>query len=84
MEEFEAAKEAGKGAIAMTRAATVEVDGVRVDVASDRMWDEATYQALQTPITLFQDVYENRPDQHEDLADLYGTEVVERAMDVGN
>ena len=84
MEEFEAAKEVGKGAIAMTRAATVEVDGVRVDVASDRMWDEATYQALQTPITLFQDVYENRPDQHEDLADLYGAEVVERAMDVGN
>ena len=84
MEEFEAAKEAGKGAIAMTRAATVEIDGVRVDVASDRMWDEATYQALQTPITLFQDVYENRPDQHEDLADLYGAEVVERAMDVGN
>ena len=84
MEEFEAAKEAGKGAIAMTRAATVEVDGVRVDVASDRMWDEATYQALQTPITLFQDVYENRPDQHEDLADLYGAEVVERAMEVGN
>jgi len=29
-------------------------------------------------------VYENRPDQHEDLADLYGAEVVERAMDVGN
>ena len=67
-----------------TRAATVEIDGVRVDVASDRMWDEATYQALQTPITLFQDVYENRPDQHEDLADLYGAEVVERAMEVGN
>ena len=84
MEEFEAAKAAGKGAIAMTRAATAEIDGVEVDVSSDRMWDEATYQALQTPITLFQDVYENRPDQHEDLADLYGAEVVERAMDVGN
>jgi len=84
MEEFEAAKEAGKGAIAMTRAATVEIDGVRVDVASDRMWDEATYQALQTPITLFQDVYRNRPDQHDDLADLYSEDVVERAMDIGN
>ena len=84
MEEFEAAKAAGQGAIAMTRAATVEIDGVRVDVASDRMWDEATYQALQTPITLFQDVYESRPDQHADLAELYGAEVVERAMQVGN
>jgi len=84
MEEFEAAKEAGKGAIAMTRAATVEIDGIRVDVASDRMWDEATYQALQTPIKLFQDVYENRPDQHEDLADLYSEDVVERATQVGN
>ena len=83
MEEFEAAKEAGKGAIAMTRAATVDIDGVQVDVASDRMWDEATYQALQTPIKLFQDVYENRPDQHDDLAELYGAEVVERAMQVG-
>ncbi len=83
MEEFEAAKAAGQGAIAMTRAATVEIDGVRADVASDRMWDEATYQALQTPITLFQDVYENRPDQHDDLAELYSEEVVERAMDVG-
>ena len=83
MAEFEAAKEAGKGAIAMTRAATVRIDGVEVEVSSDRMWDEATYQALQTPITLFQDVYENRPDQHEDLADLYGEDVVERAMNVG-
>ena len=83
MAEFEAAKEAGKGAIAMTRAATVRIDGVEVEVSSDRMWDEATYQALQTPITLFQDVYENRPDQHEDLAELYGEDVVERAMQVG-
>jgi bifunctional (S)-malyl-CoA lyase/thioesterase len=84
MEEFEAAKEAGRGAIAMTQSATVEIDGVEVDVSRDRMWDEATYQALQTPITLFQDVYENRPDQHEDLAELYDEDVVERAMDVGN
>ena len=83
MEEFEAAKEAGKGAIAMTQTATVSIDGVEVEVSRDRMWDEATYQALQTPITLFQDVYENRPDQHEDLADLYSEDVVERAMQVG-
>jgi len=84
MEEFEAAKEAGKGAIAMTQAATVRIGDVEVDVSRDRMWDEATYQALQTPITLFQDVYENRPDQHDDLADLYSEDVVERAMEVGN
>ncbi|MEF8784135.1 MAG: malate synthase, partial [Haloarculaceae archaeon] len=83
MEEFEAAKEAGKGAIAMTQSATVHIDGIEVDVSRDRMWDEATYQALQTPITLFQDVYENRPDQHDDLADLYGEDVVERAINVG-
>ena len=83
MEEFEAAKAAGKGAIAMSRTATVRIDGVDVDISSDRMWDEATYQALQTPITLFQDVYENRPDQHDDLAELYGEAVVERAMNVG-
>jgi len=84
MEEFEAAKEAGKGAIAMTRAATISIDGVEIDISSDRMWDEATYQALQTPITLFQDVYENRPDQHEDLAEIYSEDVVERAMEVGS
>ena len=84
MEEFEAAKEAGKGAIAMTQAATVRIGDVEIDISRDRMWDEATYQALQTPITLFQDVYENRPDQHEDLADLYSEDVVERAMEVGN
>jgi bifunctional (S)-malyl-CoA lyase/thioesterase len=84
MEEFEAAKEAGKGAIAMTQSATVEIDGVQVDVAQDRMWDEATYQALMTPIKLFKDVYNNRPDQHDDLAELYSEDVVERAMEVGN
>jgi len=84
MEEFEAAKEAGKGAIAMTRSATVRIDGHEVDVSRDRMWDEATYQALQTPITLFQDVYENRPDQHDDLAEIYSEDVVERANQVGN
>ena len=75
MEEFEAAKEAGRGAIAMTRAATVRVDGVEVDVERDRMWDEATYQALQVPITMFQDIYGNRPDQHEELAELYGEDI---------
>jgi len=84
MEEFEAAKAAGKGAIAMTRAATIEIDGVRVEVSSDRMWDEATYQAQMTPIKLFQDVYDNRPDQHDDLAELYSADVVERATQVGN
>jgi bifunctional (S)-malyl-CoA lyase/thioesterase len=84
MEEFEAAKEAGKGAIAMTRAATIEIDGIQVDVSSDRMWDEATYQAQMTPIKLFKDVYANRPDQHDDLAELYSEDVVERATQVGN
>lgn len=83
MEEFEAAKEAGKGAIAMERSATLLVDGVEVEISTDRMWDEATYQAAQTPITLFQDVYEHRPDQHEELEELYGEDVVDRAMVVG-
>ena len=83
MEEFEAAKEAGKGAIAMTQAATLVIDGVEVDVSKDRMWDEATYQAAQTPITLFQDVHEHRPDQHEELEEMYGADVVERATNVG-
>jgi bifunctional (S)-malyl-CoA lyase/thioesterase len=83
MEEFEAAKEAGKGAIAMTRAATLGIDDLAVDVEADRMWDEATYQAAKTPIDLFQDVYEHRPDQHDALADRYGGEVVERATALG-
>jgi len=84
MEEFEAAKEAGRGAISMTQSATVVIDGVEVEVSRDRMWDEATYQAAQTPITLFQDVYEHRPDQHEELEAMYGEDVVERATSVGN
>ncbi|WP_435196442.1 malate synthase AceB [Natronomonas sp. EA1] len=84
MEEFEAAIEAGKGAIAMTQSTTVRIDGIEIELSADRMWDEATYQAAQTPITLFQDVYENRPDQHDDLAELYSEDVVERAMNVGN
>ncbi|TYL37975.1 malate synthase [Natronococcus pandeyae] len=83
MEEFEAAKEAGRGAIAMEQSATVVISGTEVEVTRDRMWDEATYQAAQTPITLFQDVYENRSDQHEELEEMYGEEVVERAMQVG-
>jgi len=83
MEEFEAAKEAGKGAIAMGQSTTLVVDGIEAEVTKDRMWDEATYQAAMTPIKLFQDVYENRPDQHEPLAALYGEDVVERAMNVG-
>ncbi|QDX40420.1 malate synthase AceB [Salarchaeum sp. JOR-1] len=83
MEQFEAAKEAGTGAIAMTREATIEVDGVTVDIENDRMWDEATYQAAKTPITLFQDVYEHRPDQHDELAERYSEDVVERAAAVG-
>jgi len=84
MEEFEAAKEAGRGAIAMSRSATLVVDGVEVEISADRMWDEATYQAAQTPITLFQDVYEHRPDQHEELAEMYGRDVIDRAAAVGN
>jgi len=47
------------------------------------MWDEATYQAAQTPITLFQEVYDARPDQHDELRDTYGDEVVDRALEVG-
>ncbi len=84
MEEFEAAKEAGKGAIAMTQSATLLIDGVEIDIQTDRMWDEATYQAAMTPISLFQDVYEHRPDQHEELEDRYSTDVVNRATQVGN
>ena len=83
MAEFEEAKEAGKGAISMTRTANLVLDGVEVEVTQDRMWDEATYQAAQTPITLFQEVYEARPDQREDLRDTYGEDVVDRAMEVG-
>jgi bifunctional (S)-malyl-CoA lyase/thioesterase len=84
MEEFEAAKEDGRGAIAMTRSATLVIDGIEVSIHTDRMWDEATYQAAQTPITLFQDVYENRPDQHGDLEEMYGADVVKRTLNVGS
>ncbi len=83
MEEFEAAKESGKGAISMTQTATIVIDGIEIEIDKDRMWDEATYQAAMTPINLFQDVYENRPDQHEELAELYSEGIVERAMNVG-
>ncbi|MFB6352846.1 MAG: malate synthase AceB [Halobacteriales archaeon] len=84
MEEFEAAKEAGRGAIAMEQSATLRLDGVEVELTTDRMWDEATYQAAMTPVSLFQDVYEHRPDQHDELAERYGEAVVERAMAVGD
>ncbi|WP_415380153.1 malate synthase AceB [Halosimplex sp. TS25] len=84
MAEFEAAKDAGRGAIAMTQSTTLSIDGVEVDIERDRMWDEATYQAAQTPIALFQDVYEHRPDQHEELEEMYDTDVVERAMALGD
>ena len=84
MEEFEAAKEAGKGAIAMRQTTTIVIDGIEVDVATDRMWDEATYQAARTPVSLFQDVHEHRPDQHQELVEMYGDAVVNRATKVGN
>ncbi|WP_231188455.1 malate synthase AceB [Haladaptatus sp. DYF46] len=84
MSEFEAAKEDGKGAIAMTQSTTLDINGVEVDVNKDRMWDEATYQAAQTPISLFQDVYTHRPDQHEEIEEMYGSDVVERAMALGD
>ena len=84
MEEFEAAKEAGRGAIAMTQSTTLVIDGVEVDISQDRMWDEATYQAAMTPIALFQDVYEHRPDQHDELEEMYGADVVDRATKVGS
>lgn len=83
MEQFEDAKDAGRGAISITQAATIVIDDVDVDVASDRMWDEATYQAAQTPIHLFQEVWEERPDQREALRERYGEDVVDRALHVG-
>ncbi|MFC4451245.1 malate synthase AceB [Halorussus aquaticus] len=83
MAEFEEAKAAGRGAISMERTATLVLDGVEVEVTRDRMWDEATYQAAQTPITLFQEVYEARPDQRDELRETYGEDVVDRAMEVG-
>jgi len=84
MIEFEAAKESGKGAIAMTQSTMLVIDDVEVEISRDRMWDEATYQAAKTPIDLFQDVYTHRPDQHEALEKMYGTEVVNRAMNLSD
>ncbi len=84
MEEFEEAREGGTGAIAITQSATLRIDGVEIDISNDRMWDEATYQASMTPVSLFQDVYENRPDQHDELEEMYGEDIVERATSVGN
>ncbi|WP_338728341.1 malate synthase AceB [Haladaptatus sp. DJG-WS-42] len=83
MEEFETARDAGRGAIAITQSATIRIGEVDIAINKDRMWDEATFQAAMTPIALFQDVYENRPDQHDDLAALYGEDIVERAANVG-
>jgi len=83
MEEFEAAKEAGQGAIVMTQATTPFIDGFEINIQKDCMWDEAAYQAAMAPIILFQNVHEYRPDQHEELEDRYGTSVVEQATDVG-
>ena len=68
----------------MTRAGTLRLDGIEIDIESDRMWDEATYQAAMTPIEPFQDVYEHRPDHHEELVELYSEDIVERATAVGN
>jgi bifunctional (S)-malyl-CoA lyase/thioesterase len=84
MEEFESAKQAGRGAIAMERTTTLRIGEVDIELTRDRMWDEATYQAAMTPINVFQDVYDNRPDQHEELVEMYGEDVVDRAMAVGN
>lgn len=81
MEEF--AKEAGKGAIAMEQSETLRIDGIAVEITNDRMLDEATYQAAQTPITLFQDVYEKGQDLHADLEDIYDEAVVNRALVIG-
>ena len=83
MEEFELARESGKGAIAMTQSTTLVIDGIEIAIEKDRMWDEATYQAAMTPISLFQDVYRRRPDQHEELEEMYGESLVNRAMNVG-
>ena len=83
MEEFEAAKDAGKGAISLERTATLVLDGTEIELTRDRMWDEATYQAAKTPVTLFQEVYDARPDQREELEEMYGAEVVDRATQVG-
>lgn len=84
MEEFETVKQDGRGAAAISQSTTLSIDGVEVSIATDRMWDEATYQAAMTPIRLFQDVYEHRPDQHDELEELYNVEVVTRALTVGN
>jgi len=84
MIEFEAAKKSGKGAIAMTQSTTLVIDDVEVEISRDRMWDEATYQAAKTPVDLFQDVYTHRADQHEALEEMYGTEVVDRAINLSD
>lgn len=54
-----------------------------VEIERNRIWDEATYQVAMMPIALFHDVYRRRPDQREELAAIYGEELVERAIDGG-
>jgi bifunctional (S)-malyl-CoA lyase/thioesterase len=83
IEEFENARDAGRGATTMARSARVRVDDVEVDVELTQMWDEAVYQTRTTPVRLFQDVYQNRPDQHEELTAMYGERVIQRANAVG-
>lgn len=70
--------------VPIEQASTLVIDGVAVDIASDRLWDETTYEAAMTSISLFQDGYAHRPDQHDQLADRYSEDVVSRAMAVGS
>lgn len=80
MEKFEQAKDAGRGAISIERTISLVFNGIEVEVTQGRMWDEAVYQAVQTPIGLFQEVYEARPDQRDELEEMYGEGIVERAL----
>lgn len=83
MEQFEEAKDAGRGAISLRREATIVIDDIDIDISRDRMWDEATYQAAQTPIHLLQEVWETRSDQRDELREMYGEDVIDRALRVG-
>ena len=83
MAKFEEAKAAGKGAISMTRSVRLVLDGTEIEVTQDRMWDEATYQAAQTPLAVFQEVYKTRLDQQDKLKERYGEGVVDRALKIG-
>jgi bifunctional (S)-malyl-CoA lyase/thioesterase len=83
IEAFEQERDAGRGANTVTRSARVRIDDVEVDIELTRMWDEAVYQTRMTPVRLFQDVYQNRPDQHDELAEMYGESVIQRANAIG-